>query len=158
MKKIGIISFVVILVDRIIKLIVDNNLLLNQKNEIIRGFFSLTKCYNDGAAFSIFSGNVLFLIFITGIALYVIFRFVKNNKEINKFQMISYGLLIGGIIGNLIDRLVFNYVIDYLDFIIFKYDFAIFNFADSCIVIGAIMLLFTDWGEKDGKKREISSN
>ncbi len=151
MKQIGIISIFVILFDRIIKLFVDKLLLLNVKNKVINNFFYLTKCYNNGAAFSMFSGNILFLILITILALFIIYKYVKNNK-LNKINKISYGLLLGGIIGNLIDRLFYGYVIDYLNFIIFKYEFAIFNLADICIVVGAILILFFDWGDKDVKK------
>ena len=66
---------------------------------------------------------------------------------------IEFALIIGGLIGNLIDRIVFGYVIDYIGVIIFKYYFPIFNIADALIVIGAIILLF----RKDGDKNEVSS-
>ena len=58
--------------------------------------------------------------------------------------MITYSMLLSGIIGNLIDRVVFGYVIDFLDFNIFGYDFAIFNIADSFIVVAIILLLFQE--------------
>ena len=65
MKKIGIISLIVIIIDRSLKVLVTNNFVLNVRNKIIDGFFYITNCHNEGAAFSLFSGNVLFLIFIT---------------------------------------------------------------------------------------------
>ena len=58
-----------------------------------------------------------------------------------KIEIIGYSLLLGGAIGNLIDRIVYGYVIDFLDFYIFKYDFPIFNVADIGIVVGIILLL-----------------
>ena len=84
--------------------------------------------------------------------MYFIYYFIKNETKITKFVIIEYGLLIGGILGNFIDRVVYGYVIDYLDFKIFNYDFAIFNLADTFIVIGVILLIFSKGSDKDGEK------
>ena len=59
----------------------------------------------------------------------------------SKIENLSYGMIIGGIIGNLFDRIFYNYVIDFLDFKIFGYDYPIFNLADTFIVIGVILLV-----------------
>ena len=69
------------------------------------------------------------------------FLIINNNLSI--LDKIIYGMLYGGIIGNLLDRIFRGYVIDYLDFIVFKYDFPIFNFADSLIVVAMILLIIT---------------
>lgn len=152
MKKILSLTAVTIIIDRIIKVLVVKNLKLNVKNKIINNFFYLTYCKNEGAAFSIFSGRNFFLIILTFIFLYLIFIFLKKQKKFNKFDIINYSLLIGGIIGNLIDRVLYSYVIDYLDFKILGYNFAIFNFADICIVISVFLLFFTKGSEeKDAK-------
>ena len=100
MKKIGIISLIVIIIDRILKVLVTNNFALNVRNKIIDGFFYITNCHNEGAAFSLFSGNVLFLIFITLIVLFLIYRTI-NKENVNKIGVLAYGLLLGGILGNL---------------------------------------------------------
>ena len=76
----------------------------------------------------------------------------KNN--INKIGTISYGLLLGGILGNLFDRIFYGYVIDYLDFRIFNFNFAIFNLADMAIVIGAILLIVFEGSDNDGRKNK----
>ena len=153
MKKIGIISLIVIIIDRILKVLVTNNFVLNVRNKIIDGFFYITNCHNEGAAFSLFSGNVLFLIFITLIVLFLIYRTI-NKENVNK---IAYGLLLGGILGNLYDRIFYGYVIDYLDFVIFKFNFAIFNLADAAIVIGAILLIVFEGSDNDGRKNKDRS-
>ena len=153
MKKIGIISLIVIIIDRILKVLVTNNFVLNVRNKIIDGFFYITNCHNEGAAFSLFSGNVLFLIFITLIVLFLIYRSI-NKENVNK---IAYGLLLGGILGNLYDRIFYGYVIDYLDFVIFKFNFAIFNLADAAIVIGAILLIVFEGSDNDGRKNKDRS-
>lgn len=156
MKKIGIISLIVIIIDRILKVLVTNNFALNVRNKIIDGFFYITNCHNEGAAFSLFSGNVLFLIFITLIVLFLIYRTI-NKENINKIGILAYGLLLGGILGNLYDRIFYGYVIDYLDFVIFKFNFAIFNLADAAIVIGAILLIVFEGSDNDGRKNKNRS-
>lgn len=152
MKKILSLTAITIIIDRIFKVLVVKNLSLNMKNEIINNFFYLTYCKNEGAAFSVFSGKNFFLIILTFIFLYLIFIFLKKQKKFNKFDIINYSLLIGGIIGNLIDRVLYNYVIDYLDFKILGYNFAIFNFADICIVISVFLLFFTKGSEEKNAK------
>lgn len=156
MKKIGIISLIVIIIDRILKVLVTNNFVLNVRNKIIDGFFYITNCHNEGAAFSLFSGNVLFLIFITLIVLFLIYRTI-NKENVNKIGVLAYGLLLGGILGNLYDRIFYGYVIDYLDFVIFKFNFAIFNLADAAIVIGAILLIVFEGSDNDGRKNKNRS-
>ncbi len=156
MKKIGIISLIVIIIDRILKVLVTNNFALNVRNKIIDGFFYITNCHNEGAAFSLFSGNVLFLIFITLIVLFLIYRTI-NKENVNKIGILAYGLLLGGILGNLYDRIFYGYVIDYLDFVIFKFNFAIFNLADAAIVIGAILLIVFEGSDNDGRKNKDRS-
>ena len=156
MKKIGIISLIVIIIDRILKVLVTNNFVLNVRNKIIDGFFYITNCHNEGAAFSLFSGNVLFLIFITLIVLFLIYRTI-NKENVNKIGILAYGLLLGGILGNLYDRIFYGYVIDYLHFVIFKFNFAIFNLADAAIVIGAILLIVFEGSDNDGRKNKDRS-
>ncbi len=156
MKKIGIISLIVIIIDRILKVLVTNNFVLNVRNKIIDGFFYITNCHNEGAAFSLFSGNVLFLIFITLIVLFLIYRTI-NKENVNKIGILAYGLLLGGILGNLYDRIFYGYVIDYLDFRIFNFNFAIFNLADAAIVIGAILLIVFEGSDNDGRKNKDRS-
>ena len=156
MKKIGIISLIVIIIDRILKVLVTNNFVLNVRNKIIDGFFYITNCHNEGAAFSLFSGNVLFLIFITLIVLFLIYRTI-NKENVNKIGVLAYGLLLGGILGNLYDRIFYGYVIDYLHFVIFKFNFAIFNLADAAIVIGAILLIVFEGSDNDGRKNKDRS-
>lgn len=152
MKKISIISFIVFLIDRIIKMLIETFFKLGVRNSIVKKFFYLTYVKNEGAAFSIFNGKIIFLILLSFAALYLVYSFIKKEKNMNNITIISYGMFIGGIIGNLIDRIFYGYVIDYLDFELFGNRFAIFNFADSMIVIGAILLLIFEGSDKNGKK------
>ena len=140
MKKILPISLLLVVIDQIVKILVINKMALQQSIIVINNFFNITYVRNTGAAWSILSGNVLLLIMISIIALGVIYYYLIKDKELKKIDIISYSMLIGGIIGNLIDRVVHGYVIDYLDFKIFNYNFPIFNIADTLIVISIIII------------------
>ena len=140
MKKILPISLLLIVIDQIVKILVISKLALQQSITIINNFFNITYVRNTGAAWSILSGNVLLLIMISVLALVTIYYYLIKDKDLNKIDIVSYSMLIGGIIGNLIDRIVHGYVIDYLDFKIFNYNFPIFNIADTLIVISIIII------------------
>jgi len=152
MKKISIYSFIVILIDQIIKIIISNNISYLKSVEVIPNFFYISNVHNTGAAWSMFSGRQISLIIIAVIALICIYLFLIKNKKLNNFEIIAYSLLIGGICGNLIDRIVFNYVIDYLEFIFGTYHYPIFNFADICIVLATTSLIFISLKEDLCKK------
>ena len=98
---------------------------LFKKKNIINNFFNLTLVHNDGAAWSILSGNRLLLIFISLIALIIIYYLFIKDKDLKKIDILTYGMLIGGIIGNLFDRIIYGYVIDFLDFNIFNYNYPV---------------------------------
>ena len=157
MKKISIICLIVFIIDRITKILITSYFQLNVRNVVIDNFFYITNCHNKGAAFSLFTGNVIFLIFITIAVLYLIYKMVKRKDNISTLSTLSYGLLLGGILGNLFDRVFLGYVIDFFDFIIFKMDFAVFNVADIAIVCGAIMLLLFE-GSGISERRKINSD
>ena len=141
MKKITIFSLLIIILDQIIKFVVIQNMELYSSIIIIKNFFNITYVHNTGAAFSILSGNVVFLSLISLIVLVAIYIYLSKKKSFSKIQTITYSMLIGGIVGNMIDRIFRGFVIDYLDFSILKYNFPVFNFADICIVVSAIILL-----------------
>ena len=142
MKKFYITSFILVLIDRVLKILVDN---LNEDIVVIKDFFYITSVKNDGAAFSILSGNRLLFIVIGLLFIVFLIRYV-SKYNVNK---ISYMMLFSGIIGNIIDRVFYGYVIDYLGFIIFKHNMPIFNFADILIVVGAFLFIVGDKNENN---------
>lgn len=147
MKKFLSISCIVLVLDRIIKVLVQG-LLSSDRLYIIKKFFYLVYVKNIGAAFSILEGKSILLILIGLVALGFIYWYVKNNKPNN----IGYALLFGGILGNLIDRIIFGYVIDFIGFEIGSYEFPIFNIADIAIVIGAVFIIIgSDKNENSSK-------
>ena len=137
-----IISFIIVLIDFIIKLFIKNNFIVNESIEVINNFFYITYCKNYGVAWSLLSGKRIIPIITAIFVLIFIFFEIKKIKKLDKFDIIGYSLLTGGIIGNLIDRIFYGYVIDYLDFYIFNYNYPVFNFADICIVLGVIIVIF----------------
>lgn len=155
MKKIFIISFIILVIDIISKRLVIGSLMKSESISIIGDFFRITYAENTGVAFSLIEGYVDFIIIMTVIVIMMIFKYIKSNN-IGKFEEIGYSFILGGAIGNLLDRVIYGYVIDFLDFNIFGYDFPIFNIADSFIVIGVLILGIISFREV-GEKNEVSS-
>lgn len=143
-KKMVIFTIIFIFLDQITKGLINLYMNLNDSINIINNFFSLTYVHNYGAAFSMFDGARYIFIIIAIIALNLIYIYFIKNKDLKNFEIVIYSLLLSGIVGNLIDRVIYGYVIDFLDFIIFGYDFAIFNIADCFIVISVILLLILE--------------
>lgn len=150
-KRIYLISFILLIVDIISKLIVKNTLALDSSNIIIPNFFSLTYVLNDGAAFSMLSGNVYLLIIVSLIILGGIIYFLKRDN-LNNYKVIYYSLLIGGLLGNLLDRIRYNAVVDFLDFSLFGTHFPIFNLADVFICISVFLIILEGIRDKSENK------
>ena len=151
-KLIYTIAMFFMLLDQLIKLIVTTNMEMHQEIKIIPKFFSLYYLKNTGAAFSILGNKTLFLILISIICLIVIKKYIKKLKRVNNLTIISLGVLTGGIIGNLFDRIFYQSVIDYLSFNIFGYGFPVFNLADIGITVGAFLLIIDLIIEEKEKK------
>ena len=109
-------------------------------------FFNIVLVYNNGISFGIFSNllfmkNVLFII-ISGITAFLIYLLFKTKNNIN---LIAFAFIIGGAIGNLIDRAIYGAVIDFLDFHIKTLHWPAFNIADSAVCIGVVIYLINDF-------------
>jgi signal peptidase II len=141
------VCFGVLLLDQWTKHVVQGRLLLHQAVEVIPGFFNLVHVRNTGGAFGIFGGergglgSLLFVV-ISLIAIGSILFFFVKAREDEKTLSLSLSLVLSGAIGNLIDRLGYGEVVDFLDFHLFSYHWPAFNIADSaiCIGIGLIVL------------------
>ena len=159
MKKKSNIILVVILVsvllgiDLLLKYLVSTYL---TTVNIIDNFFSLTYVLNDGAAFSLFASRTYLLILIALICLFFIIYELKNNLD-DRVLSIGYSLVLTGLLGNFLDRLIDGYIIDYLSFKIFTYNFPIFNFADILIVVGIIIVMIKEILKERGKRYEVRS-
>ena len=145
MKKIkcAILIFIVFSIDQISKLVVSNNINLNGSVEVIKDFFSLTYVKNKGAAFGMFSSYTFIISLISVLILfYLLYELFKNKKE-EKLIDYSLSLIIGGLLGNLFDRMFLGCVRDFFDFTLFDKGFAIFNVGDAFIVIGCFMFIIS---------------
>ena len=140
-KKEIFIIFVLVMFDQGIKFLMEN-LLLHGRIEIIPSFFSLTWVKNTGAAWSFFENQTFFLIVISFLCL-IFLTVIKNTIKDGTLKFWAISLLYAGILGNLIDRIFFGYVKDYLSFTLFHYSFPVFNLADSFIVLGAFLFVIT---------------
>ena len=137
--KILLIIISIFLLDRFTKVLVINNLTLGESLSVIDGFFNITYVNNHGAAFGIMDGKVIFIVIVSILIFaYLIYEIRKESHS--KLITISISFVIGGLLGNLFDRVVYGHVIDFFDFNLFGYDFAIFNVGDAFIVIGTILL------------------
>ena len=152
MKKLGAFTLIFIICDQLIKILITNTLVEYQYIDVIKNIFTITHVHNTGAAFSILTNNVPLLISISLIALVLIYYYILRNIKYTKLDIIIYSLLIGGIIGNLIDRVIHGYVIDYLSVKIFNYNFPVFNLADIGIVISVFLLFVKTFKEEVCKK------
>lgn len=140
--KIYRIMCILLVIDQIIKIVIRYSINEYQEIKVIKNFFSITYVQNTGAAFSIMKDATIILILLSIIFIIVLNNYIKKQESnFTKIDIISYGLIMGGVYGNLIDRIIHRKVTDYLSFNIFNYSFPIFNFADICIVIGAILIV-----------------
>ena len=151
MKKVIAISSISFLIDRITKIIVCSILKTGESIPIIKNFFSITLAKNTGVAFSLLEGKIDIVIIVTLIVLFLIIDMLRKNN-IKENEKKYYALMIGGALGNLLDRIIYGYVIDFLDFKIINYNYPIFNIADSCIVVGIILLLMNSIRTKGESK------
>jgi signal peptidase II len=131
-----IISIAVVVSDHIIKFMVRNNINSGQSVPLLKNFLHITYVKNFGAGFGIFQGMTSILIWFSVIAIGIILFYYDKIIEKKSLQIAS-ALILGGAISNLIDRIFLGFVVDYLDFIIWP----VFNIADSCITIGALILI-----------------
>ncbi len=147
-KKIMLITAFIFFLDQLIKLIISSFFHLNTSITIIPNFFNITYLENSGAAWSILNGHLSLLIIIAIIALFLIMYYMKKFT-LNKRNIIAFGLIYGGLLGNLFDRLFHGYVIDYIDFKIINYNYPVFNIADMALVIGIFLIIIAIFKGED---------
>lgn len=135
-----------ILIDQVSKFLVSSNMKMFENISVIKGFFSIYRCTNTGSAFSFLGGyswSIIFLSIFSSIASIVVLYFVFLSFRKEKMLLsIAFSLIFAGAVGNLIDRIRLHHVVDFLRFDFGSYTFPIFNIADSCAVVGTILLLF----------------
>jgi len=141
------VAFIILLLDQASKWMAVTHIEAHQSLSVIPGFFNLVLVKNRGMAFGIFSNTrsgfyYYFLLFTTIGATGVILFFFFWIKRRKKWLTVGLSLILGGALGNLVDRVRLGYVIDFLDFFLKGYHWPAFNVADSGITAGTFWLLF----------------
>lgn len=133
--------------DQLTKRWVVDNFALYEERSVLPGFFNLIHARNTGAAFGLFQGypQALALFSIVVFCAMVIFRGTLFGPS--RWEQGAFGLLVAGIIGNMIDRMKFGYVVDFLDVYLGDNHWPAFNVADSCICVAVGILLLAQWRE-----------
>ncbi len=145
--KLTVIAGVVVALDQITKFIILKTLPLYGSITLIPGFFDLTHIHNTGGAFGFLSGNSsnvqrLAFLLASSAAIGLIFYFYKKTPHTYRFLLSGLALILGGAIGNMIDRIRLGRVVDFLDFYAGNLHWPAFNVADSAVCIGMIIFLF----------------
>ena len=138
---------IIIALDRLSKIWVDHNVARGSFITVIPGIFRISHVFNTGAAFSLFAESLspvvvrnALIVFSIAAVIVVLGMIWQTGKQFS-LTGIALGLILGGAIGNLYDRIRFSYVVDFLEVKIFHYHWPDFNVADSAIVVGACLLL-----------------
>ncbi|ADY73502.1 Lipoprotein signal peptidase [Desulfurobacterium thermolithotrophum DSM 11699] len=147
-----IVAFLSFVLDRITKSIA-GKFLYGKSISILPGFFNLRYAENKGAAFSIFSssGDIvrkIFLLFIPAVIIAFILYYILFKSIKSRLFAIGLGLILGGAVGNLYDRVLYGKVIDFLDFYIGPYHWPTFNIADVSVFVGCFLLLIHHFKEE----------
>ena len=159
MKYLLFLSAPLFVLDQLTKWLVRKEIRYGSEIPIIPGFFSLVHASNTGAAFSMLTGNNLFFVLLAiGALVFLAFILIRhhqtndNRKRLTTLTQISIALLVSGILGNLVDRLMRGAVTDFLYFYIRQYSWPSFNIADSCICIAAGLLILGSLQKTDKAK------
>ena len=162
--RVAIGAFISVLVlDLATKIAIDMHLSYADKIPVIPGFFYLTHVRNTGAAFGLFSDapqlyRMIFFISVSLVAVGIIVAFYRNLSPGDRLAALALGLILGGAVGNLIDRIFRQEVIDFLHFRIWRgYSWPDFNVADSAIVVG-VGFLVLELLASEGEQRESAGD
>lgn len=137
---------VIIILDQITKFAITSAFSLHESYSVIDGFFNLVYLMNPGAAFGFLarasaSLRYIFFIGVTVVAILLIIYYLVQGNPRRLLIVVSLTLIFAGAVGNLIDRIRYGAVVDFLDFIIFSWHYPAFNVADSAITVGAILMI-----------------
>ena len=138
-------TIIFVAIDICSKLVISKYLSINESIKVINNFINITHVKNTGVAWSLFANQTILVLIVSLIVIVGIIVYIKKNKPTNNVEKISYSMILGGAIGNLIERLFYGYVTDFIDINIFDYNYPVFNLADTFIVVGVILLIIVTW-------------
>ncbi|MDO6847333.1 signal peptidase II [Priestia megaterium] len=146
------IALAVTLIDQVTKWMIVKEMYYGQSITVIENFLYITSHRNRGAAWGILQGQMWFFYLITVVVVVGLIIYIQKLKKQDKWFGIALALMLGGAIGNFIDRVVRKEVVDFVNTYIFTYDFPIFNVADSALVVGVIIMFIMTLFEGKMKK------
>lgn len=152
-----IIAVFIIALDQFTKWLIVKNFQLGESVEVIENFLYITSHRNKGAAWGILQGQMWFFYLITVVVIIGIIYYIQKAAKGKWMLGVSLGFMLGGAIGNFIDRVTRKEVVDFINTYIFGYDFPVFNIADSALVIGVAMLMIQMLLEERALKKEKSN-
>jgi signal peptidase II len=152
--KYYLIALVIIILDQISKWIVVSQMAIGERITLIERVLYFTSHRNQGAAFGILQGQMWFFYIITVIVIIGIVYYMQKEAKNSLIFGVSLGLILGGAIGNFIDRLFRGEVVDFVDTYIFTYNFPIFNVADAALCIGVGLLFIKMVQDERQQKKE----
>ncbi|MFF2909724.1 signal peptidase II [Paenibacillus sp. NPDC057934] len=144
------IALIAFLIDQATKYVIATRLELGEQIPVIGNFFLITSHRNRGAAFGILEGQQWFFILVTIVVVAGIVWYLNKVKATRKLLPTALGLVLGGAVGNFLDRMLNGEVVDFLQFNFGSYTFPIFNVADSCIVIGVALIILDSLRDMKG--------
>ncbi len=153
--KYYILALFLIAIDQITKYIVVTRMEIGEQIELMANFLYFTSHRNSGAAWGMLQGQMWLFYIVTVIVIIVVIYFMQTYRDQPLLQL-GFAFILGGAIGNFIDRILFQEVVDFIDVYIFGYNFPIFNIADAALTVGVILMiiliLFED-NQPKGKKK-----
>lgn len=144
---------VALALDQLTKSLVRAQLPLAQPLPVVPGFFNLTHVTNKGGAWSVLHGHVSLLALFSALVAVGIAVYVWRDPSLDRWRVLALGILLGGTLGNLADRVIFGQVTDFLDVFWGVHHFPTFNVADICINLGVAWLLLGTLREKESSPR-----
>lgn len=147
------IAVAIIAIDQFSKWIIVKQMEIGEQITLIENFFYITSHRNRGAAWGILQGQMWFFYIVTVIVIVVIIYYMTKYAKNQPLLGLSLGLILGGAIGNFIDRLFRKEVVDFFDVIIVNYDYPVFNIADSALVVGVILVFIATFLDERKKGR-----
>jgi signal peptidase II len=144
------IALILFLIDQGTKYLIATRLELAEQIPVIGNFFLITSHRNRGAAFGILEGQQWFFFLVTVVVVVGIVWYLNKVKATRKLLPTALGLVLGGAVGNFLDRMLNGEVVDFLQFNFGSYTFPIFNVADSCIVVGVALIILDSLRDMKG--------
>ena len=148
-------ALVIIALDQITKAIIVNKMELGESIQVIENFLYITSHRNPGAAWGILAGKMWFFYIVTVVVIIALVFYIQKMAKTHMLVGVALALMLGGAIGNVIDRILHQEVVDFIVTYIFGYNFPIFNVADSALTVGvALLIIYMLFEEKFLKERK----